>query len=104
MTIALSHSTRNRPKIGLYHTKRDLQALAAVHRLKQVRESALHALCYPTVRHQKNVQASLKRLVDARYLLRRLPPVTRNASQEFTEFTHHDRREVHQHPADRSLP
>ncbi len=86
-------TTKQRPKIGIYITKRDTQAMQTLARLGLLRESTLHRLCFPTLKHQRHVHVKLKRLVDNGYISRRLLPIIRS-DREFIDFTHQERREA----------
>jgi hypothetical protein len=56
-----------------------------------LREATLQALCFPTVKHQRHVQAILKRLSDHGYIGRRFLPPVHRINTEYLDYTHQDR-------------
>lgn len=86
----LAIKKKNRPLIGLYCTRRDYQVLKTLRRYQIIRESTLHQLCFPSVKHQRHVQGSLKRLVDEEYIGRRFPPIRHPNNETFRDFYRQD--------------
>ena len=85
---------KNRPRLGLYLKERDVEVVATLWRYRLLRESALHRLCFPSVKHQRKVQARLKKLADEGYVGRRFPVMVHRSNTGYTDYTHQDRREV----------
>lgn len=71
-------------------TQRDFQVLDTLHHYQLAREATLHALHYPEVRHQRNVQSSLKRLCDAGYVGRRFLPPVHRLNTSFVDYARPD--------------
>ncbi len=84
-------SPRPRAKTGLYITQRDQAVMSTLARYQLLREATLHALCFPTVAHQRHVQAILKRLSDHGYIGRRFLPPVHRINTEYLDYTHQDR-------------
>lgn len=61
-----------------------------------LRLSTLHALCFQSLTHQENVQNRLKRLIDQKYIFRKLPEIRRRpvGSDEQTLYEKHRREQV----------
>ncbi len=76
---------------GIRLTERDLQVMDTLHRYQIIRESTLHVLHFPDARYQRNVQSTLKRLVDHRYIGRRFLPPVHRLNTDFLDYTHQDR-------------
>lgn len=85
---------KNRPKLGLYRMPRDEQLIKTLWRYRIARESTLHRRCFPTVAHQKKVQARLLQLCEEGYLDRRSPPIVRRDSQDSPDSTRRDQRQM----------
>jgi len=73
---------------------RDVKVMNTLSSYHLLRESSLHALCFPTVREQRNVQYKLKRLADHSYIGRRFPPIVHRDNTDFVDYAHQDRREA----------
>lgn len=56
-------------------TDRDQEVVETLAHYQLLREGTLHALCFPTIKEQRNVQYKLKRLVEHGYIGRRFPPI-----------------------------
>ena len=87
--------TKNRPTFGgLYIKSRDVRALRTLWQFAIMRESAIHQLCYSSIKHQHRLQARLKQLVDNDYIGRRFPPMVHPANRgRFTDYQHQHRRQ-----------
>ena len=81
---------RQRPKTGPRITKRDQMIMESLHRLGLAREACLHALHFPEVRHQRTVQATLKRLADTGYIGRRFLPPVHRLNDTFIDYSRQD--------------
>lgn len=75
----------------IHITERDLQVMDTLHRYQIVREATLHALHFPDAKYQRNVQSTLKRLADHRYIGRRFLPSVHRLNTDFLDYTHQDR-------------
>lgn len=91
MPIKTTRNPSQRPGTGLRITKRDLQVLHTLHQLQLAREACLHALHFPAVKHQRTVQACLKRLADARLIGRRFLPPIHRLNDTFIDYSRPDR-------------
>jgi len=85
---------KQRPKLGPYLKPRDIDVVETLWRYRIARESTLHRRCFPTVVHQRKVQARLKQLCEEGYLNRRFPPIVHPDNKGFTDYIHQDRRQV----------
>ena len=65
--------------------------LDTLSRFGLVREATLHALHFPEVKHQRTVQATLKRLADAGYIGRRFLPPIHRLNDCFLDYSRPDR-------------
>lgn len=84
---------KRRPKIGYYEKPRDIAVMQTLWNYQIARESTLHKLCFPTIKNQRHVQGSLKRLVDEGYIGRRPSPIIQLSKSEFTDYYRHDGRQ-----------
>ena len=81
---------RQRPKTGPRLTQRDRMILDTLFHYGLVREATLHALHFAGVKHQRTVQATLKRLADAGYIGRRFLPPVHRLNDTFIDYSRQD--------------
>ena len=72
---------KNRPKLEIYITPRDIEVMEALWRYRIMRESTLHRLGFPMVKHQRKVQGRLKKLWKCGYIGRWFPPIVHRANK-----------------------
>jgi len=81
---------RRRAKTGPIITPRDQRIFDTLHSYGLVREATLHALHFEGVKHQRTVQATLKRLADAGYIGRRFLPPVHRLNDTFIDYSRQD--------------
>ena len=81
-------------KRGMHLTERDQAVINDVARYGIIREPTLHRLHFADIKEQRNVQTKLKRLIDHKYLERRLAPIIHRSDILFINPTLQDRHDA----------